>query len=114
MPDPLTQIFIWFGELIDQLAVPIAVAVGLYWAYLLYRRARVSSSDPSYRKFTSSALGSASFQISGAYLSALLAIVIAVVTWPAPAETPSFALILLGGVAAHAIIEKNEAMEAGS
>lgn len=96
----------------DQLLAVVALAIGLYWAYLLYRRS-VDSSDPSMRKFSSSALGSMSMVVSGVYFSALLAGGIAVVTWPAPMETPWLGALLLGGVVFHAILEYRESRGGG-
>lgn len=111
MADPLNQAIQWSIETVQEFAVPIALAVGAYWAFLLFRRLFRSSSDPSIRKFSSSGVGSFSMVMSGAYLSALLAGSIALVTWPAPMETPALGALLLGGVAVHAAVEKREDME---
>jgi len=99
--------------LIDRLAPVIAVSVGLYWVYLLIRRWR-SDEDPSYRKFSSSALGSMSFLVSGAYASMVLASVIVVVTWPLAIDQPLVGAFIAAGVVFHAALEKNEDMEAAS
>ncbi|MFC7077867.1 hypothetical protein [Haloarcula halophila] len=110
---PAAQALELAAQFINQFAAPIAIAVGLYWAWILYRRT-IDDTDPSVRKFGSSALGSWSVLVSGAYASALLAAFIAFVTWPAPMETPILAALLLGGVAFHAAMEKREDMEAAS
>jgi hypothetical protein len=111
MADPLNQAVQWGLATVRSFAVPIALAVGAYWAYLLFRRLFRSSSDPSIRKFSSSGIGSMSMVLSGAYLSALLAGSIALVTWPAPMDTPWLGALLVGGVAVHAAVEKREDME---
>lgn len=85
-----------------------AVGIGAYWVYLLYRRTFQSSADPSYRKFTSSRLGSASFLVSGVYMSAAIAAVIAVLTWPLPLENRLVAGVLVGLVVFHAVLEYRE------
>jgi len=96
-------------ELVTQLAPFVAIGIGGYWLFLLYRRLFRSSRDPSYRKFSSSQVGSASFVVSGAYLSAAFAATIAVLTWPFALEQPLVAVALLGGVVAHSAIEYTEA-----
>lgn len=98
----LTQLVAEFGPM-------LAIGTGIYWAYLLYRRIFVSASDPSVRRFSSSAIGSMSMLISGAYASAALAAGIAVLTWPAVIETPAIGYLLIAGVTAHAAFEYREA-----
>lgn len=92
----------------------LAVGMGLYWLYLLYRRIFESSADPSVRKFTSSSVGSASMLVSGAYASAAIASAIAFLTWPAVVETPSIGYLLVAGVVVHAAFEYDEAREEGA
>jgi hypothetical protein len=87
----------------------VAIGIAGYWLFLLYRRTVRSSGDPSYRKFTSSRLGSASVLVSGAYMSAVVAVVVAVLSWPLPREQPLIALALVGLVAYHAALEYREA-----
>lgn len=80
----------------DSVATLIALAAGGYMALLLYRRS-MGTEDPSVRKSIDTAVGSYSMLMSGAFAIAALASVVAVVTWPAPVETP-LGLLLVGGV----------------
>jgi hypothetical protein len=107
MADPLIQLVEWLQVLTNRFAVPLALGIGLYWAWVLWNRTQ-DTSDPSIRKFSSSGVGSMSFLVSGAYFSALLAGTIALVTWPAPLESPLIGVLLVGGVAFHAAMEARE------
>lgn len=113
MNSPAAQLLKLVAQLINQFATPLALSVGLYWAWVLVRRWR-DDTDPSIRKFSSSAFGSVSFIASGAYKSVLLAGFVVFVTWPAAIETPILGALILGGIAFHAALEKNEDMEAPS
>lgn len=112
MADPLIQAWSWFQLAVHRLAVPIALGIGLYWAYLLYQRTQ-NDTDPSIRKFSSGGIGGLSFVVSGTYLSAAIAAVIALVTWPAPMDTPAIGFLLVAGVVFHAILEYREMAGAG-
>jgi hypothetical protein len=95
-------------EIAQRVAPWVAVGIAGYWLYLLYRRTLRSSGDPSYRKFTSSQFGSASILVSGAYMSAVVAVVLAALTWPLPRREPVVALGLVGLVVYHAAVEYRE------
>lgn len=99
--------------LLDQFAPALAIGMGVYWLWTLWRRTR-NSSDPSLRRFSSSGIGSASFLVSGAYVSMLIAAGIAALTWPLVVDTPAVGVSLAVGVAFHAALEKREDMEAAS
>lgn len=109
MTDPVTQAIDSGIAFIrsDSIAAGVALVVGLFWAYILYRRIG-DSTDPSIRKTTSSALGSSVMLVSGAYLSAALAGAIMFVTWPLALQSPGFTLFLVGGVGFHAAMEYRE------
>lgn len=98
-------------SVLEQLAPWLALGIGVYWLYTLFRRTFVSSADPRYRKSTSSMLGSGSILISGAYFSAIIAVVLAVLTWPLVLESTLVAGGLIGGVAFHSLLEYEEATE---
>jgi hypothetical protein len=100
--------------LVREFGPMLAIGAGIYWAYLLYRRIFVSASDPSVRRFNSSAIGSMSFLVSGAYASAAIAGSIALLTWPAVIETPAIGYALVGGVVVHAAFEYREAQQEGT
>ncbi|WP_254841135.1 hypothetical protein [Natronomonas marina] len=91
-----------------ELAPFLALGIGLYWLWTLFVRTFRSDEDPSYRKFSSSRVGSASFLVSGAYFSGLVAAAIAAMTWPLVLESPLIAVALVGGVAYHAMLEYQE------
>jgi hypothetical protein len=109
MTDPVTQFLTDSVQFVrtTRLGAALAIALGGYWLYVLWSRA-TSSTDPSLRKQSETALGAMSTLISGVYVSAMVAGLIAYVTWPAVAENLGLALLLLGGVTFHAILELNE------
>lgn len=111
MSDPVTQAVVTAFEFVKQpkVAMPLAALIGAYWVYVLYQRTFVSSGDPSIRSVNRTSLGFKSMIISGAYVSMAVALVLAVLTWPAPLETPLLGVALVGGVAFHTILEYREA-----
>lgn len=109
MVDAGSQVLFWLADLLARFAGPIALAVGGYWAWVLFKRFRASG-DPSLRKSTSSGVGSMSMLVSGVYVSILLAGSIAVVLWLAGSLSPMLAALLFGGVVTHAALEKREDM----
>lgn len=109
MIDALTQWLLWSWELVRTVGPIVAASLGLYWAWLLWRRLR-SSTDPSLRRFSSSGVGSASVVVSGAYLSALLAVVIGGLLFVAGMFSLPVGAALLAVVGVHAVLEKREAM----
>jgi hypothetical protein len=109
MVDAIGQLVLWFINVVEQFAAPIAIAVGGYWLWVLWRRLG-DSSDPSMRKQTQSGIGSMSMLVSGAYVSVMLAAAIAVTLWLAGWLSPLVAGVLLTGVIAHAALEKREDM----
>lgn len=96
----------------DGIATFIALAVGAYMLYLLYRRS-TDTADPSVRKSFDTAVGSYSMLMSGAFAIAGLAAVVALVTWPAPTETPILGVLLVGAVVYAAAMEYRESREEG-
>jgi hypothetical protein len=90
----------------------IASGAGLYMAYLLYRRS-TSTADPSVRKGVDTAVGSYSMLASGAFAIAMLAGVVALVTWPMPVETV-LGPLLLAAVLYSAGMEYRESREEGA
>lgn len=87
------------------LGIPVlALTIWMVWARTQ------SSADPSSSVAIRTDTGSFGFSISGAYLVAVLAAAVAVLTWPLPLEFPLFgaAHVLLVGVAWW--LEKQEAM----
>lgn len=109
MTDPFTQAIATVIAFVRQpiVAGPISLGLGLYAAYVLYRRT-VDSSDPRYRKSWSTVLGSGVFLVSGAVVTAMFASIIAFLTWPLPADQPVFAAILVIAVVYHAGLEYRE------
>jgi len=107
-PQLLLPVQVGVLDVLWRLAPWFAVGIATYWVYLLYRRTFRSSGDPSYRKFTSSQVGSASMLLSGAYLSGAVAAVIAVLTWPLVLVDPRVGFVLVGLVAYHAALEYRE------
>lgn len=93
------------------LAEFLALGVGVYWLAALFRRTFQTSEDPSYRKWSQSRVGSASFIVSGAYFSAALAAAIALLTWPIALEQPVVGAVLVFGVAYHAALEYRESTQ---
>lgn len=111
MINALNQVLQWTLIFINRFGPVVAVGLGAYWLWLLYRRTFESTTDPSYKKWYSTGIGSMSMLVTGAFLSAAIAGLIAFLTWPAPVETPLFGLVLIAGVVFHAAVEKQEDME---
>lgn len=109
MADPIKQWALWFGEMLATFGPLLALTLGLYWAWLLWNRLR-DDTDPSYRKFSSTSVGSASFVVSGSYVSALLALTIGFLLWVAGMLTAAVGAVLLAGVVGHVWLEKREEM----
>jgi len=106
----VTQTGISMGA-VKTLAAFLALGIGAYWTVTLFRRTFRSDDDPSYRKWSQSRVGSASFLVSGAYFSTAIATAIALLTWPTVIEEPLVGAALLFGVVYHAALEYRESTQ---
>lgn len=86
----------------------VAFGIAVYLAYITLRRILGDSDDPNASVAASSDTGSFSFLLSGSWYVAALAAVLAGLMWPLPKEDPRVAIILVGLVAAHWVIERRE------
>ena len=104
---------VWTWIMQDTIAAVIALALGGYAALLLYQRS-MSTDDPSISVSIRTFLGSYSLLKSGAFAIVALLGGVALVTWPAPVETPLLGGLLVGGVLYAAGMEYVEYMEEGA
>jgi hypothetical protein len=86
----------------------IAAMLGIYLAYITFRRILGDSDDPNASIAASGDTGSFSFLLSGSWFVAAIAGLIVGLTWPMPRENPIITGALVLAIVAHWIYERRE------
>lgn len=91
-----------------QIAYFVAALVGVYLAYITFRRLLGERDDPTGSVVAQSKTGGFTFLVSGTWYVAALGLVILGLTWPVPEENPSLVVVVLFAVGLHWFLERRE------
>lgn len=88
--------------------VAVALLAGVVLVYWTWRRAMGDGDDPTLRLSKRSEAGTTSVLFGGVHAVLLVALIAAVALFPELQAQPGIAVVLVGVVAAHWVVEKRE------